>query len=69
MIDGADLLTLAPVVGIRAACAAVGEARARWYRRHRKSPAAERPDRVRDTAAAGAVRGGAQGGARGAARP
>jgi putative transposase len=25
-------------VGVRGACAAVGEARARWYRRHRQSP-------------------------------
>ena len=37
MIDDAiDELT--PVVGVRAACAAVGEPRARHYRRHRKSP-------------------------------
>jgi putative transposase len=34
---------LAPLVGTKAACAAVGEARARYYRRHRKSPAPERP--------------------------
>jgi putative transposase len=30
---------LAPVVGVKAACAAVGEPRARHYRRHRRSPA------------------------------
>ena len=37
---------LAPVVGVRAACAAVGEPRARHYRRHRKSPAPPKPERV-----------------------
>jgi putative transposase len=37
---------LAPVVGVRRACAAVGEAQARWYRRHRQSPPPPKPDRV-----------------------
>jgi putative transposase len=34
---------LAPVVGVRAACEAVGAPQANWYRRHRKSPALQRP--------------------------
>jgi len=46
MTDDA-ITTLAPLVGTRAACAALGEARARYYRRHRKSPAPERPVPVR----------------------
>jgi putative transposase len=46
MTDAA-ISTLAPLVGTRAACAALGEARARYYRRHRKSPAPERPVPVR----------------------
>lgn len=33
---------LAPLVGTKAACAALGEARARYYRRHRQSPLPER---------------------------
>jgi len=37
---------LTPTVGVRAACAALGESRARHYRRHRKSPAPPRPERV-----------------------
>jgi putative transposase len=37
---------LAPDVGVRAACAAVGEAQARWYRRHRQSPPPPTPERV-----------------------
>jgi putative transposase len=37
MIDQA-VAELTAVVGVRGACAAVGEARARWYRRHRSSP-------------------------------
>jgi putative transposase len=45
MIDDA-IGELTPVVGVRAACRAVGEARARHYRRHRKSPAPPRPERV-----------------------
>jgi putative transposase len=37
---------LAPVVGVKAACAALGEPRARHYRRHRTSPTPPRPERV-----------------------
>jgi len=37
---------LAPHVGTGAACAAVGEAQARWYRRHRQSPPPAKPERV-----------------------
>ena len=45
MIDEAiDELT--PTVGVRAACVALGESRARHYRRHRKSPAPAKPERV-----------------------
>lgn len=33
---------LAPLVGVRQACTAVGEAQARWYRRHRQSPPRQR---------------------------
>lgn len=42
MTDAA-IRELAPVVGTRAACAALGESRARYYRRHRLSPVPERP--------------------------
>jgi putative transposase len=34
---------LAPVVGVRAACEAVGSPQASWFRRHRQSPAPARP--------------------------
>ena len=34
---------LAPVIGVRAACEAVGAAQASWYRRHRTSPSPARP--------------------------
>jgi putative transposase len=34
---------LAPVIGVRDACEAVGAAQAGWYRRHRQSPAPARP--------------------------
>jgi putative transposase len=37
---------LTPLVGVRAGCAAVGEAQARWYRRHRQSPPPPKPERV-----------------------
>jgi putative transposase len=33
---------LVPVIGVRAACEAVGSAQASWYRRHRQSPAPQR---------------------------
>ena len=45
MIDQA-VAELTPLVGVRAGCAAVGEAQARWYRRHRQSPPPPKPDRV-----------------------
>ena len=45
MIDEA-IAELTPIVGVRAACAAVGESRARHYRRHRTSPAPTRPERI-----------------------
>ena len=45
MIDHA-IGELTPVVGVRRACTAVGEAQARWYRRHRQSPPPPRPERV-----------------------
>jgi hypothetical protein len=38
---------LAPVIGKRAACAALGRSRATYYRRHRQSPAPPRPRRKR----------------------
>jgi putative transposase len=37
---------LTPLVGVRAACAAVGEAQACWYRRHRQTPPSLCPERV-----------------------
>jgi putative transposase len=45
VIDAA-ICELAPIVGVRRACAAAGEAQARWYRRHRQSPPAPRPTRA-----------------------
>jgi putative transposase len=45
MIDQA-VTELAPVIGFRRACVAVGEAQARWYRRHRQSPPPPKPERV-----------------------
>ena len=45
MIDQA-IGELAPVVGVQAACAAVGETRARHYRRHRQSPPPPPPERM-----------------------
>ena len=45
MIDQA-MTELVPLVGVRAGCAAVGEAQARWYRRHRQSPPPSRPERA-----------------------
>jgi len=42
--DAIDELT--PVVGVKAACRALGESRARHYRRHRKSPMPPRPEKV-----------------------
>jgi len=37
---------LIPLVGVRVGCAAVGEAQARWYRRHRQSLPPPRPERM-----------------------
>ena len=45
MIDQA-VAELSPIVGVRDACKAVGEPRARWYRRHRKSEGRPAPERV-----------------------
>jgi putative transposase len=45
MIDQA-VAELTAVVGLRGACAAVGEAQARWYRRHRQSPLPSGPEQV-----------------------
>jgi putative transposase len=45
VIDAA-ITELAPDVGVRAACTAVGEAQARWYRRHRQSAPPPTPERV-----------------------
>ena len=45
MIDQA-VAELAPLVGVRAGCAAVGEAQARWYRRHCQSSPPPIPERV-----------------------
>ena len=46
MIDQA-IATLTPLVGVRSACLAVGEPRARHYRRHRQHPAPLQPVRER----------------------
>jgi len=43
------IATLAPVLGTRAACAAVGRPQASYYRRHRASPVPERPTPVPHT--------------------
>ena len=45
MIDDA-ISELTPIVGVRRACRAVGEDQARFYRRHRKSPPPEKPERL-----------------------
>jgi putative transposase len=45
MIDAA-VAELAPIVGVRDACAAVGETQARWYRRHRQSLPLAQPERM-----------------------
>lgn len=44
MIDEA-IAELVPVVGTKEACRVLGEARARHYRRHRRTPAPPRPER------------------------
>ena len=45
MVDE-TIAELAPIVGKRAACAALGRSRATHYRRHRQSPPRPRPPRV-----------------------
>lgn len=45
MIEEA-ICELRRLIGVRAACAAVGEPQARYYRRHRKSEPPPRPERV-----------------------
>jgi putative transposase len=46
MIDDA-IIELTPLMGVRAACRATGRAQANHYRRHRRSPAPDRPKRER----------------------
>lgn len=48
MIDAA-ICELVAVVGVRQACETLGETQARWYRRHRQSPAPPRPQRTPPT--------------------
>jgi putative transposase len=56
------ITSLAARIGVRGACRAVGAAQARWYRRHRASPAPARPapvphrDRAQPHALTGAER-------------
>ena len=45
MVDQ-TIVELAPSIGTRAACAALGRARASYYRRHRQSPPPPRPSRA-----------------------
>jgi putative transposase len=45
VIDDA-ISQLTPIIGVRRACRAVGEDQARFYRRHRLSPAPEKPCRL-----------------------
>lgn len=49
MTDSA-ITELTPTVGVRAACQAVGAAQAGYYRRHRQSPAPDRPAPIPHTA-------------------
>jgi putative transposase len=42
-VSDAAIAELAPSVGVRAACEALGVAQAGYYRRHRTSPAPARP--------------------------
>src|SRR5664279_3898281 len=46
-VTDAAITTLAPQMGVRAACGAVGAAQAGYYRRHRTTPAPVRPAPVR----------------------
>jgi len=45
-VTDAAIDELAPIVGVRRACTAVGEGQARWYRRHRQSPPPPQPERL-----------------------
>jgi putative transposase len=45
MVDQ-TITDLAPIIGKRAACVALGRSRAPYYRRHRQSPRAARPPRL-----------------------
>jgi putative transposase len=45
-VTGEAIAALAPRIGTRAACAAAGVSQATWYRRHRATPAAPRPEPV-----------------------
>jgi putative transposase len=45
-VTGEAIALLAPRIGTRAACAASGVPQATWYRRHRASPAPQRPAAV-----------------------
>ncbi len=45
MVDQ-TIADLAPVLGKRAACAALGRSRATYYRRHRQTPPPSRPARA-----------------------
>ena len=45
MVDQ-TIAELAPIIGKRAACVALGRSRATFYRRHRQSPRAARPPRL-----------------------
>jgi putative transposase len=40
------IMEVTPQLGVRAACEAVGAAQASYYRRHRQSPAPQRPEPV-----------------------
>jgi len=45
-VSDAAIAELAPTIGVRAACDAIGAAQASYYRRHRHSPAPPRPATV-----------------------
>ena len=45
MITDTAIAELAPLIGVRAACAATGRPQANHYRRHRQSPAPVKPVR------------------------
>jgi putative transposase len=45
-VSDAAVAELAPAIGVRAACEAIGVAQAGYYRRHRTSPAPARPEPI-----------------------